>query len=470
MGKSEGFLRYMKHIGDAVGRSERREALESYCQGLMLPLKRKSVEPLAASIDPLHVSSLHQSLNHFVAQSPWQDEAVQARVNSWVLPRMNLAEGGPVFWVADDTGMPKQGTHSVGVARQYCGQLGKTDNCQVAVSLSVATPAASLPIQYRLYLPESWASDTARRKDAGVPQDVCFATKPEISLAQMAAAKAAGIPGDIALADAGYGDDTGYRDGITALGMRYAVGIKTGTKVWAPGGTPLQPLPWSGKGRKPTRLKRGPDNQPVTVKALALSLPAKAWRKTTWREGTNAPLSSRFAAVRVRAAHGDTQAAALREEEWLLVEWPKGEPEPAKYFLSTLPVETTRKELVNIVKMRWRIERDYQELKQEFGLDNFEGRNWRGFHHHATLCIAAYGFLVSERLIHGESVKKNDGVHEKPALPESYTPRGARSAPAPRGGLDHDAPLGTRHRDRPASASRALGRTDSGNQSACLTQ
>jgi len=470
MGKSEGFLRYMKHIGDAVGRSERREALESYCQGLMLPLKRKSVEPLAASIDPLHVSSLHQSLNHFVAQSPWQDEAVQARVNSWVLPRMNLAEGGPVFWVADDTGMPKQGTHSVGVARQYCGQLGKTDNCQVAVSLSVATPAASLPIQYRLYLPESWASDTARRKDAGVPQDVCFATKPEISLAQMAAAKAAGIPGDIALADAGYGDDTGYRDGITALGMRYAVGIKTGTKVWAPGGTPLQPLPWSGKGRKPTRLKRGPDNQPVTVKALALSLPAKAWRKTTWREGTNAPLSSRFAAVRVRAAHGDTQAAALREEEWLLVEWPKGEPEPAKYFLSTLPVETTRKELVNIVKMRWRIERDYQELKQEFGLDNFEGRNWRGFHHHATLCIAAYGFLVGERLAHGGAVKKNDCVREKPALPESYTPRGTRQAAATRGGLDRDAAMGDRRGICTTPATLSVLRSYPRNKSAYVTQ
>src|SRR3989338_2731744 len=233
MERSEEFLRYIGHIGSSVGRSDRRESFKSYCQGLMLPLKRKSVEPLAASIDPLHVSSLHQSLNHFVAQSPWSDDAVFARVNDWVLPRMALGKSGAVFWIADDTGMPKQGTHSVGVARQYCGQLGKTDNCQVAGSLSIATAAASLPIKYQLYLPESWANDKVRRTEAGVPKDVRFATKPEISLAQMKAAKAAGLPGDIALADAGYGDNTDYRDGITGLGMRYAVGIKTGTKVWA---------------------------------------------------------------------------------------------------------------------------------------------------------------------------------------------------------------------------------------------
>ncbi len=470
MERSEEFLRYIEHIGSAVWRAERRESLKSYCQGLMLPLKRKSVEPLAASIDPLHVSSLHQSLNHFVAQSPWSDEAVLGRVNEWVLPRMKLTEPGPVFWIADDTGMPKQGMHSVGVARQYCGQLGKTDNCQVAVSLSIATPRASLPIKYRLYLPESWTSDTARRKDAGVPQDVCFATKPEISLAQMKAAKEAGLPGDIALADAGYGDDTDYRDGITALGLRYAVGIKTGTKVWAPGSAPLPAKPWSGHGRKPTRLRRGPDNQPVTVKTLALSLPTSAWRKTTWREGTNAPLSSRFAAVRVRAAHGDTQAATLREEEWLLIEWPKGEAEPTKYFLSTLPAETTRKELVNVVKMRWRIERDYQELKQEFGLDNFEGRNWRGFHHHATLCIAAYAFLVGERLLHGDSVKKNDGFRKEFALPDSYTPRGAGPTSATRGRLDHDSALGDRSRIRPTTDPLPLLRQGSRGKTPCLTQ
>jgi len=470
MTKSGAFLRYLEHIGSAVGRADRREQFKNYCQGLMLPLKRKSVEPLAASIDPEHVRSVHQSLHHFVADSPWSDQAVLDEVNAWVLPRMNLTGSGAVFWITDDTGMPKQGTHSVGVARQYCGQLGKTDNCQVAVSLSIATAQASLPIKYQLYLPEVWTNDPKRCKEAGVPTDVCFATKPEISLAQMRAAKAAGLPGDIVLADAAYGDNTDYREGITELGMRYAVGIKAGTKVWAPDCEPLPAKPWSGKGRKPTHLRRGADNQPVTVKALALSLPVRAWRKTTWREGTNVPLSSRFATVRVRAAHGDTQASVLRDEEWLLIEWPKGEPEPTRYFLTTLPVETTRKELVNVVKMRWRIERDYQELKQEFGLDNFEGRNWRGFHHHATLCIAAYGFLIGERLVHGESVKKNHCVSKKPALPESYTPRGARAAPAARSGLDRDPALGTRRRNRPPPASLDRLRSACENQAAFLTQ
>ncbi len=470
MERSEEFIRYIDHIGAVVGRAERRELLKGYCQGLMLPLKRKSVEPLAASIDPLHVSSMHQSLNHFVAQSPWSDDAVQTQVNAWVLPRMKLSENGPVFWIADDSGMPKQGTHSVGVARQYCGQLGKTDNCQVAVTLSIATAKASLPVKYRLYLPESWASDPVRRKEAGVPEDVVFATKPEISLAQMNAAKEAGLPGDIVLADAGYGDDTAYRDGITGLGMRYAVGIKTGTKIWTQDTAPLPAKPWSGKGRKPTLLRRGPENQPVTVKELALSLPASAWRKTTWREGTNTALSSRFAAVRVRAAHGDTKTTALRSEEWLLIEWPKGEPEPTKYFLSTLAATTTRKELVNIVKMRWRIERDYQELKQEFGLDNFEGRNWRGFHHHATLCIAAFGFLVGERLAHGGPTKKNLAVREKLALPEGYTPRGAGPTATSRRRFDHDPALGDRPRTRSTANLLPLLRASSPDTSTCLTQ
>ncbi len=366
-----------------------------------------------------------------MAASPWSDEGVLSRVQSWVLPKMRLERKGWKFLIADDTGMPKAGTHSVGVARQYCGQLGKTDNCQVAVSLSLATADASLPIKYRLYLPESWANDRKRRKEAGVPEDVVFATKPQISLAQIRCAKAAGIPGDVVAADAGYGDDTAYRDGITELGLLYVLGIKPGTTVWAPGTGPLPPRPWSGHGRKPSRLRRDEAHQPMSVKELAMSLPPSAYRKLTWREGTNTKLSSRFAAVRVRAAHRDYLGDVPRDEEWLLIEWPKDEPEPAKYFLSTLPADISRKALVAAVKIRWRIERDYQELKQEFGLDNFEGRGWRGFHHHATLCIAAYGFLIGERLTHGKDIKKNAIIRTQSALPKGYTPRGARSAPAP---------------------------------------
>jgi SRSO17 transposase len=341
-----------------------------------------------------------------VADSPWSDETVLGNVQSWVLPRMLGEHKGWVFLIADDTGMPKAGTHSVGVARQYCGQLGKTDNCQVAVSLSVATASASLPIKYRLYLPQTWTDDTARCEAAGVPQDASFQTKPQISLTQIAQAKAAGLPGDVVAADAGYGDDTNYRDGITKMGLLYVVGIKPATTVWAAGTAALPPKPWSGRGKKPTRLRREAQHQPVSVKQMAMSLAQSAYRKLTWREGTNTKLSSRFAAVRVTAAHRDYQGDVPRQQEWLLIEWPTGEPEPTKYFFSTLPADISRKQLVHAVKSRWRIERDYQELKQEFGLDNFEGRNWRGFHHHASLCIAAYGFLIGERLARGEETKK----------------------------------------------------------------
>jgi SRSO17 transposase len=422
------FERYLDHVGDCLGRPERRAGLKDYCSALMLPLKRKSIEPLAAAIDPLHVQSTHQSLHHFVATSPWSDDAVLGAVQGWVLPRMSLQPDELTFLIADDSGMPKQGTHSVGVARQYCGQLGKTDSCQVAVSLSIANEHASLPIKYRLYLPESWSADPARCKDAGVPSDVTFATKPQISLEQIRQAKQAGLPGDVVAADAGYGDDTGYRDGITALGLRYVVGIKPLTSVWAPGSGPLPPKPWSGQGPKPKRLRRDQSHSPVSVKALALSLKPSAWRKITWREGTNTLLSSRFAALRIRAAHRHNAGEVLRDEEWLLIEWPKGEPEPTKYFLCTLPADISRKNLVAAVKIRWRIERDYQELKQEFGLDNFEGRNWRGFHHHATLCIAAYGFLIGERLTRGRDCKKNCAFRTPPSLPEGYPGRTTSSA------------------------------------------
>jgi len=428
---TDEFERYLEHVSEGLGRSERKLGLKKYCGGLMLPLKRKSMEPLAAAIDPEHVQALHESLQHFVADSPWSDESVLGRVQSWVLPKMRTERKGWVFLIADDTGMPKAGTHSVGVARQYCGQLGKTDNCQVAVSLSVATSEASLPIKYRLYLPDAWSDDPARCAAAGVPNGIVFMTKPQISLAQITEAKAAGLPGDVVAADAGYGDDTGYRDGITRLGLLYVLGIKPGTTVWSPNTGPLPPKPWVGRGKKPTRLRRDETHQPVSVKELAMALPPAAYRKLTWREGTNTQLSSRFAAVRVRAAHRDYQLDLPRDEEWLLIEWPKGDPEPTKYFLSTLPADISRKELVDAVKSRWRIERDYQELKQEFGLDNFEGRNWRGFHHHATLCIAAYAFLVGERLAHHADTKKNAVFRTQPALPESYARRRPGSTSAP---------------------------------------
>lgn len=438
MGANEVFERYMDHLALGLGHVDRHAGLKGYCLGLMLPIQRKSVEPLAAHIDPLHVQARHQSLHHFVAKSDWSDAAILGRVRDWVQPTLGV-EGG-CYWIIDDTGFPKKGKHSVGVARQYCGQLGKQDNCQVAVSLSLASVQGSIPIAYQLYLPKDWATDEARRKIAGVPADVVFATKPEIALAQMRQAVATGVPMGVVLADAGYGDETAFRDGITEQGMLYAVGIRPATTVWAPGTAPLPPKPWSGRGIRPTRLRREPGHEPVAVKALAMALPQEAYHRVSWREGSNTDLCSRFAALRVRPAHRDYLGTEMRPEEWLLIEWPDDEAEPIKYFLSTIPAETTLEQLVFITKMRWRIERDYQELKQEFGLSHYEGRGWQGFHHHATLCIAAYGFLVAQRLSQ-DSSKKNRAQPETSSLPPDYVPRGRRPDSAPCPQLDPLPPL-----------------------------
>lgn len=415
------FAAYVESLAAALGHADRVEPLKEYCTGLLLPGERKSVEPIAAVVAPSRTAAKHQSLLHFVGESHWSDEAVLAKVRELVLPTIE-AEGKIEAWIVDDTGFVKKGVHSVGVARQYCGRLGKTDNCQVAVSLSIANHAASLPIAYRLYLPEEWANDEARREKARVPDHLDFQTKPQIALAQLEAAIDARVPRGVVLADAGYGSDRAFRAGVTTLGLTYVVGVPSTISLWPPGKEPLPPEPWSGRGRKPTRLRRDADHQPVSAKMLAMTLPKEAWRNVSWREGSNDALSSRFAAIRARPASGDEQLSTPRPFEWFLVEWPEGEDEPTKYWLSTLPEDTSIEVLVDTAKMRWRIERDYEELKSELGLAHFEGRGWRGFHHHATLCIAAYGFLIRERAALPPSGPRR---REKPRLSRRPRPRGA---------------------------------------------
>jgi SRSO17 transposase len=421
------FAAYLKAIMAGLGNVRRAASARAYCTGLLLPGERKSVEPMAARIEPARVQAKHQSLHHVVAKAAWDDAALLRAVREQVLPAVE--RHGPVrYWIVDDTGFPKQGTHSVGVARQYCGQLGKQDNCQVAVSLSVANDQASLPIAYRLYLPEAWAADPVRRAKAEVPEEVGFETKTAIAFGQLRHAREQGVPVGIVLGDAGYGDESDFRVGVTELDLRYVLGIRPGTSVWPPGQAPLPPAPWSGRGRPPTRLRRSPEHQPVSVKDLALGLPPKAWRTVTWREGSQADLTSRFAALRVRPAHRDTLRSEPWPEEWLLIEWPEGAEEPTKYWLSNLPPRTALKDLVHTAKARWRIERDYQELKQEIGLGHYEGRGWRGFHHHASLCIAAYGFLVAERCLFPPQARFTARRLKAPALPKGFQPRGAGAA------------------------------------------
>jgi SRSO17 transposase len=344
-------------------------------------------------------------------------------VGELVLPA--ITRSGPIeAWIIDDTGFPKKGRHSVGVSRQYCGQLGKQDNCQVAVSLSLANHDASLPVAYRLYLPEEWATDRQRRHQAKVPETIAFQTKPQIALEQIKSARAAGLPEGVVLMDAGYGNDTELRTHLTALGLRYAAGIGPKTSVWPPGTGPLPAPPGKGIGRPPKLLRRDERHQPISAKALALNLATEAWRTITWREGTADWLSSRFARQRVRPAHRDTELSQPRAEEWLLIEWPQGEAEPTKYWLATLPEAISFEGLVDFTKLRWRIERDYQELKQELGLGDYEGRGWRGFHHHATLCIAAYGFLIAERGALPPSAPGFAAQLSRFTVPQSYRPRG----------------------------------------------
>lgn len=424
-GSSESrFSAYVETLGGALGHADRIVPVRQYCAGLLLPGDRKSIEPMAARVEPGRVQAAHQSLHHLIAKADWSDAAVLGVVRSWVLPAIQQ-HGSIQAWIIDDTGFPKKGTHSVGVARQYCGQLGKQENCQVAVSLSVANEHASLPVAWRLYLPQPWAEDPARRSKAGVPEALRFATKPQIALEQIRMAQADCLPPGVVLADAGYGVDTAFRDGITALGLTYVVGIQSSASLWPPGQAPLPVKPRGGRGRPSTRVRRKADHKPVAVKDLAAALPSTAWRRVTWRQGTNAPLASRFAAVRVRPAHRDYKAATPRAEEWCLIEWPVGAAEPSKFWLSTLPATTSRSRLVRHAMLRWRIERDYQELKQEIGLGHYEGRGWRGFHHHATLCIAAYGFLVAERVAIPPSAEPNAPFIQAPEIPTSYKPRGA---------------------------------------------
>ena len=426
-GSESRFAAYVEGLVSVIGHADRAAPLHDYCVGLMLPCERKSVEPMAARTAPARTSAQHQKLLHFVGVAAWSDEKVLTKVREMVLAE--IERHGPIeAWIIDDTGFPKQGRHSVGVARQYCGQLGKEDNCQVAVSLSIANNHASLPVAYRLYLPQEWTQDRARLRKAGVPDDIDFKTKHEIALDQLRWACAAGLPRGVALVDAGYGNSSELRTAIAALELTYVAGIQSNTTVWGPGTAPLAPKAGSGRGRPAKRLRRDDEHRPISVKQLAFDLPQRAWRKITWREGTAERLSSRFAGVRVRAARRDFKRTEPWPEEWLLIEWPAGEAEPTKYWLSTLPEDITLHRLVHFAKLRWRIERDYQELKQEVGLGHFEGRGWRGFHHHATLCIAAYGFLISERETIPPSGPRSTALFSQLAVPEGYRPRGSAIA------------------------------------------
>ena len=416
------FEKYCAELVQVLGHADRHQPAQWYIKGLMLPGERKSIEPMAARVQPENVRAAHQAMHHVVAEATWDDQAVLRAVAQQVVPPL-LKKEARCWWILDDTAHAKKGTHSVGVARQYSGRLGKTDNCQVAVSLSLANTHGSLPLQYQLYLPQEWTDERKRCERAGVPKEIEFRTKGQIARSQIEATLKAGMSPGVVLADAGYGDETDFREWLSERQLPYVMGVRSGTSVWWGKHQPApMPAP-AATGRPRTRAVRDAKHQPISLLGLTHALPPKIWRTVSWREGSRGTLSSRFARVRVRAAHHDQ----LREEEWLLIEWPAQESEPTHYWLSTLPKKTSFKNLVAHAHGRWMIERDYQELKSELGLSHYEGRNWRGFHHHATLCIAAYGFLMLERL----SGKKNCARFKESALPEDFRPRGSRTDAAP---------------------------------------
>jgi SRSO17 transposase len=429
---ADRFVAYVEELTSVIGHADRALPLRDYCAGLLTAEGRKSVEPMAAVTAPAQVSVQHQKLLHFVGEGNWSDERLLAKVRELVIPAIERHE--PIkAWIIDDTSYPKQGTHSVGVHHQYCGQLGKQANCQVAVTLSIANHHASLPIAYRLYLPRDWVDDAQRRRRAHVPEAIGFKTKPQIALTQIRAALAAGVARGVVLMDASYGTNSALRAGVSALALTYVAAILPTVKV---------------------RAVADPDER-VSVKQLARGLPKHAWRTITWRDGSAAPLRSRFARVLVRTA--PIRGAATRPEETLLIEWPNGEAAPTKYWLANVDKKISFRGLVDIAKMRWRIERDYQDLKQEIGLDHYEGRGWRGFHHHGTLCIAAYGFLISERETIPPSGPRSSGMFAKPAISGGYRPRGAAAAaPTARSELDRDRPLRNGGRDHPDAAAMPM--------------
>ena len=373
---------------EPLARKDQRRWGEVYLRGLMLDGKRKSIEPMAARLE----DGDEQCLQQFLNQSPWSAKAVRERLAL----RMS-AEIGPEAWVIDDTGFLKFGRMSVGVTRQYCGALGKVGNCQVGVSISAVTPQASCPIDWALYLPSEWDEDP-RRARCRVPADARHVPKWQLALSMIDELRGWGITPPPVLGDGAYGDITELRMGLEARKIDYVLDVKGVTSALPEDAMPTRPARSAGPGRPPVPRYRGPFG---SLAELALAAGLGACVEVTWREGTRGPMTSRFVALRVRPSNIALRRAAVGGELpvcWLLAEWPEGKDAPTDFWLSNLDPDTPIERLVELAKLRWRVEQDYRELKDGLGLDHFEGRSWPGWHHHVTLVSVAHGFLTTERL------------------------------------------------------------------------
>ena len=371
---------YFDRLGKVLGSDSRRASFAMYAMGLLGEGERKSVEPIAARAcpNPLLVDSVHQRLLHFLSNSKWSDRAVRLEAARYALLEL-LARAPVESWILDDTGFLKQGTHSVAVQRQYSGSAGKVTNCQIGVSLSLASRTAHLPIDFELYVPKKWAEDPVRRKEARIPDALVFQTKLELALNMLRRAIADGMPRGVVLADAAYGDSSAFRKEVRRLGLDYGVGVSSTTKVW----------------QTDSLLRRR--GAPLSASQLATQN-IRLFRRTSWREGTSGRLSARFLLRRVIPFHDDGIDPSVREEVWLLMEWENGESKPNKFhFINLPPKQRSKKHLVRIIKQRWRTERVYEDLKGELGLDHYEGRRYLGWQHHVSVALSCYAYVVAEQ-------------------------------------------------------------------------
>jgi SRSO17 transposase len=410
-----------------LGRLERRQALSSYLAGLMLDGERKSMVPIASRLceNPDEVEAIRQRLQQAVNVAKWEQDELFRRISRRAESDLPEIEA----MVIDDTGFPKKGKHSVGVQRQYSGTLGRTDNCQVATSLHLASEYGGVCIGMRLYLPETWAKDAERREKAGVPEEIVFKKKWEIALDLIETALGWETPRRPVLADSGYGDCIEFRQQLEDWDLEYVLGVSGTAVVWPPGQMPTPPLPkQKGELSRPRTKWTDGDARAMTMKELALSLPEDMWQEVSWGEGSRGKQSSRFVALRIRIAHNHAKGAPPGEEQWMLAEWPDDEDEPTKFWLSNMSGEITLPRLVYLAKLRWRIERDYQEMKGELGLDHYEGRRWLGFHHHVACVAAAHAFLTLERVLFPPQQKETDDP-EIPSGVAASTPVHDRSLP-----------------------------------------
>jgi SRSO17 transposase len=389
--KKERLKGFLDDILVTLGRSERRQWGDVYVRGLLAASGRKATASMATRVSDGNVQAMQQ----FIGQSPWQWEPLRKELAHRLVEALQPVAA----WIVDDTGFPKKGTHSVGVARQYSGTLGKVGNCQVAVSLHYATDDAAMPLDFALYLPEEWLEEE-RRREAGIPQDVTFHPKWELALTLIDRALAWEVPSGVITADAGYGNITEFRAALAERQLLYMVGIQNTTSVWVDAGNLI--VPSLGRRGRPRRrpLDTG---APISVAEVSQGLSQEHWQRVTWREGTKGAMTSHFAATRVLPSHSYQHGGGKERTLWLLTEWPEEEEVPTKFWLANLPEGTSLISLVRLAKIRWWIEQGYQQLKDELGLDHYEGRTWQGWNHHVTLTMLAFGFLTLESLY----LKKN---------------------------------------------------------------